>query len=649
LDARTIKKQNLANHGSNIRNLRWADIYDDDFYAQAQLIAEIVHQKICIDHQSPIPPKAQVPILPNSPTIYNNNNNNNNNNTSDHQKSAPALTTPLQENNVEEKKMFKVEESRVEESKVKESKVEESKAEKDTLDESDDYNNNNNDTSDHQKSAPALTTPMQESAPALTTPQQQSNSDPSDESDKVEESKVEKSKVKENKVEENKVEKDTKDESDDYNNNNNNNDTSDHQKSAPALTTPLQESASALTSPQEKDKEEESKKKKKDEERSANKKRKKERRKKNAPPTNNATEEEDPVYCPYGHLLQEASLPPGLDKLCPKCDGLIFVGSSVLACFTCLPSTIKNEEGKENAEGNYYTDKMIACCTECWNDNLPNNNPINNNNEEALPPKDEESNKEKKSSTNVSEQVNDEHEVIYRTMQQIKNLVSTTMPKRRTPNTETTKADEEEEDPVCCPYGHPLQKAFLPPGLDKLCPKCNALISADSHPVLACFTCQPCTKKDIEGNQYTDKMIACSEECCIEQMRRLIECLSAKVDRLHQDPANNDNNEETLPPNPKPQSTFPCETSPTQNNLPNKAGESKNSLKKKTQHNAQRDHSPSRINNINPSNNNKSRSSADETRHPAKDRHLMRQPVQTSSSQPPPFVGALTPLVASQY
>ena len=114
---------------------------------------------------------------------------------------------------------------------------------------------------------------------------------------------------------------------------------------------------------------------------------------------------------------------------------------------------------------------------------------------------------------------------------------------KRTPNIETTKADKEEEDPVFCPYGHPLQEAFLPPGLDKLCPKCNDLVFAGNS-VLACFTCLPCTKKNAEGNHYTDKMIACCKECCIEQMQRLIGCYNAKIARLQHDLANNDNNDE---------------------------------------------------------------------------------------------------------
>jgi hypothetical protein len=89
-------------------------------------------------------------------------------------------------------------------------------------------------------------------------------------------------------------------------------------------------------------------------------------------PTNKKTtdttsnSEEEPVFCPYGHLLQEAFLPPGLDTFCPNCDDVVSVGSCVLACFTCLPCT------KENAEGNHYTAQMIACCKECWVGDLAN-------------------------------------------------------------------------------------------------------------------------------------------------------------------------------------------------------------------------------------------------------------------------------------
>jgi hypothetical protein len=113
LDALTIKKQNRASHGSNIRNIRWADICDDDFYAQAQIIAEIVLQKIRTDLQTPIPPKAQVP-------------------------SKPKAQVPSKPIMVEEKKMTKDEEIQDEENKIDENKGEESKIEKYCYSEPDD-------------------------------------------------------------------------------------------------------------------------------------------------------------------------------------------------------------------------------------------------------------------------------------------------------------------------------------------------------------------------------------------------------------------------------------------------------------------------------------------------------------------------------
>jgi hypothetical protein len=52
LDAKTIRKQNLANHGSIIRNARWADIIEEETHHNAHLIADIIHQRLSANNIS---------------------------------------------------------------------------------------------------------------------------------------------------------------------------------------------------------------------------------------------------------------------------------------------------------------------------------------------------------------------------------------------------------------------------------------------------------------------------------------------------------------------------------------------------------------------------------------------------------------------
>ena len=72
MDARTIKKQNHANHRSNIKSTRWADMYDEDTLTKAQMIADIVHQKLCQTIGPLSEPKAPPPNDPNVQRVVNN-------------------------------------------------------------------------------------------------------------------------------------------------------------------------------------------------------------------------------------------------------------------------------------------------------------------------------------------------------------------------------------------------------------------------------------------------------------------------------------------------------------------------------------------------------------------------------------------------
>jgi hypothetical protein len=67
-DNKTIRRQNLANHGSTVKTTRWADITDDDLHLSAHLIADIIRQRLCINLESSETKPANDPPL--GPNVY---------------------------------------------------------------------------------------------------------------------------------------------------------------------------------------------------------------------------------------------------------------------------------------------------------------------------------------------------------------------------------------------------------------------------------------------------------------------------------------------------------------------------------------------------------------------------------------------------